>query len=480
MKKKISIIIFFAMILIGVMCTRSNAAISATSTTVDSGATVSIKITSNPGVATYKVSLVNSGGLTFLSCSGGTVGGTSVADSQNKNMTSLATYNFRVPSVTTDTTYTVTFSATGMETVDLDPVANSTATARITVRGTGNNNGGSTNPTPTPDPAPGNPGTTTPPAKSSNANLRLLRIEPKEYDTFKLDPNVTSYKLKNVPYSVEKITIYATAQDSKAKIAGTGTKKLKEGSNSLSITVTAEDGTTKTYTINVIRESETEEMVPNVVEEPKDDKPESLRLTAIALQNDLNLTLSPIFNSEVFEYTVEVENDVEKLELSGIPNINNAKVEITGNEELVEGENIITITVKADGYEDVVYKIKVTRKTLEEQETEEPIELTDLDNSRVKIKYIIIASVVAFVLIAIIVILILKRKKANNRLYSSYYDYYNDTSKSEDVLKEMENESKSEDKIEEDTEIPEGYTAEIEPEEDYDNETRRKGRGKHF
>ena len=48
--------------------------------------------------------------------------------------------------------------------------------------------------------------------------------------------------------------VYATAQDSGATISGTGNQTLEYGENALSVVVTAEDGTTKTYTINVTRE----------------------------------------------------------------------------------------------------------------------------------------------------------------------------------------------------------------------------------
>lgn len=487
MRKKISIIIFFTVVLIGFMCTKSNAAISATSATVNSGDTVSIKITSNPGVATYKVNLTNNGGLTFLSCSGGTVGGTSVADTQNKNMTSLATYNFRVPTVSTDTTYTVTFSATGMETVDLQSIDNSTASAKITVRGNSNNNGGSDNG------GSDNGGTT---SKSSNANLKNLGITPNDFSGFKA--NTTTYNV-TVPYNVESVKVYANAQDSKSTITGAGTKKLKEGTNSIAVVVTAEDGTKKTYTINVTRKSEEDNnMTPNVVDEPKDDKPEKLFLTAIALQNDLNLSLSPSFSSDIYEYKVEVESTVEKIEVSGIPNIDGAKVEIVGNTNLVEGENIITLTVKSDGYADVVYKIKVTRKSVNvvaEEKNQDPINMIDLNNSSVRIKVIIIASVVAFIIIAIIVILILRNKKKSKRLYSSYYDYYNDNSSIDDnvdVLKEMDNNENANtkelkknimnDEINFDTEnVPEGYTAEISDDDEQEERLKRKkGKGKHF
>ncbi len=332
-------------------------------------------------------------------------------------------------------------------------------------------------------------------AVSSNANLKNLGITPNDFKGFKA--NTTTYNV-TVPYDVEAVTVYAQAQDSKASVSGTGKKKLKEGSNSLQVVVTAEDGNKKTYTINVVRTSDAEEMTPNVIDENNEEanKPESLRLTAISLQNDLNLTLLPAFNSETFEYTVEVANDLEKLELSGIPNVNGAKVIIEGNDQLDSEENIITITVKADGYEDVIYKIKVIKKAEEKQEEQalELVDPVDLDNSRATMKIIIILAVATFIIIAIIIILILKRKKDKKRLYSSYYDYYNDypeESEKVDLIKEMENKGSGEKEtrkniFEDDLnnsneETPEGYTVEIEADTDVAEKPRRKrGKGKHF
>jgi hypothetical protein len=49
------------------------------------------------------------------------------------------------------------------------------------------------------------------------------------------------------------LSISATAEDSKATVTITGNTNLKVGSNTVKITVTAEDGTTKVYTIVVTR-----------------------------------------------------------------------------------------------------------------------------------------------------------------------------------------------------------------------------------
>ncbi|MFR1171228.1 MAG: cadherin-like beta sandwich domain-containing protein, partial [Coprobacillus cateniformis] len=48
-----------------------------------------------------------------------------------------------------------------------------------------------------------------------------------------------------------KITINAKAKDSKASVSGTGEHELKVGENNFVITVKAENGSKKTYTISV-------------------------------------------------------------------------------------------------------------------------------------------------------------------------------------------------------------------------------------
>ena len=68
------------------------------------------------------------------------------------------------------------------------------------------------------------------------------------------DPETTSYTV-TVTNSVSSITITATATDAKATVSGAGTKTLAVGANSFNIVVTAENGTTKTYTVVVTREA---------------------------------------------------------------------------------------------------------------------------------------------------------------------------------------------------------------------------------
>ena len=83
---------------------------------------------------------------------------------------------------------------------------------------------------------------------SKNNYLKSLSVE-----GYKLSPefkkDTTTYSL-DLPSGVEKITIKATKEDSKASIKGDGKVSVTEGVNKLEIKVTAEDGSTKIYTIN--------------------------------------------------------------------------------------------------------------------------------------------------------------------------------------------------------------------------------------
>ena len=88
--------------------------------------------------------------------------------------------------------------------------------------------------------------------ESSNANLINLGIRPYDFSGFR--SGTTSYSV-TVPADTESVEVYAEAQDSSATISGTGTVNLQEGENTINVVVTAEDGTTKTYTIIITREA---------------------------------------------------------------------------------------------------------------------------------------------------------------------------------------------------------------------------------
>ena len=69
-RKKFLKILIIAFFIIIINITVSEAAISASSVTVNSGEKVQISVSSNIAVTSYKLTMTNSGGLTFITSSG--------------------------------------------------------------------------------------------------------------------------------------------------------------------------------------------------------------------------------------------------------------------------------------------------------------------------------------------------------------------------------------------------------------------------
>ena len=85
--------------------------------------------------------------------------------------------------------------------------------------------------------------------KSSEKNLSSLSVSEGTLSP-KFSAGTTTYKV-DLTNEVKKLTISAKAKDSKASVSGTGEKELKIGENNFTVTVKAEDGSKKTYTISV-------------------------------------------------------------------------------------------------------------------------------------------------------------------------------------------------------------------------------------
>lgn len=83
---------------------------------------------------------------------------------------------------------------------------------------------------------------------SKNNYLSSLSVEGYSID---FDKNTTNYTLE-VPNETTSVKVVAKKEDSKSRISGTGTIAVSEGNNKIDIVVVAQNGSTKTYTINVI------------------------------------------------------------------------------------------------------------------------------------------------------------------------------------------------------------------------------------
>lgn len=88
--------------------------------------------------------------------------------------------------------------------------------------------------------------------------------------------DTTSFTV-TVPNSVKTVDISASTYDSRATLKGIGNKELNVGNNKADIIVTAQNGSVRTYTINIIREEGTTLEPTYSVSLPKDDSKKIIR-----------------------------------------------------------------------------------------------------------------------------------------------------------------------------------------------------------
>ncbi len=186
---------------------------------------------------------------------------------------------------------------------------------------------------------------------SSNAKLDSLTCSNGTLSP-SFSSDTTSYKM-TVPYSVKSLDLDWDTAHSGASASVSG-NSLSVGSNTVTVKVTAEDGTTKRYTITVTREQD-----PNYV--PSTD-------AALASLKPSASRLSPKFSPDITDYVVYVTHEVETVELEATARDGKAKgVKHSGSTTLVEGENLLSVTCTAeDGKTAVTYTVHVIRMPLYE------------------------------------------------------------------------------------------------------------------
>ncbi len=274
-----------------------------------------------------------------------------------------------------------------------------------------------------------------PQAKSNVATLANLGIKG-QYDFTGFRATKTSYSV-TVPNEAESVEIYATKGQSGQKITGTGVKQLNEGANTVNVVVTAEDGkTTKTYTINIERKAseETTETPEESSEETSTEEQESFGLKELKIEG---IEITPEFKTDIYTYTAELKDDKTSLELTTIPTEENAEIEVTGNEDLKDGENLITVIVKEKNTDKTAtYQITVNKISNEQNTTEATVNKLQLSKKKI---IILGAGIVVLLLIIIVVIFIIKRRKnANNNGEYYYSELYGNDDKEENLQEQIE------------------------------------------
>lgn len=217
---------------------------------------------------------------------------------------------------------------------------------------------------------------------SSNNNLSSLKASVGTFD-IAFDKDVTVYTL-TVPYDTESVILSGSLEDITSTVDGLIEYKLTDDKTTANITVVAEDGTIKVYTVYIIKEAKPENVAtPVTYYYSSNNYLKSLEIDGYEIT----------FNKETNEYKITVKSDVTSLDIKAIPEDSRARVEITGNEKFKKGNNTVTITVTAEDGSTREYKITANK------ESEKKEALTEIEgNSNTAEKVVIIILIILVVL----------------------------------------------------------------------------------
>jgi hypothetical protein len=184
-------------------------------------------------------------------------------------------------------------------------------------------------------------------------------------------PETLNYTAE-VPFEVSKLNVTATAADSKAKVSINSPTLTPNATTNVTITVTAENGSKRTYTIKVKRAQD-----PNYVPSSNND------LSSITIEG---FALSPAFKSDITRYIVWLPYETESVKVGAKAADSRANIEISGGENLVAGkDNIITITCIAENGERKEYTVIAKRaaphEELEQSEQTKPSETLNTETT---------------------------------------------------------------------------------------------------
>ena len=328
-------------------------------------------------------------------------------------------------------------------------------------------------------------------SKSTDATLKSITVGGKKYNNPKTDITVAS-----VSADTSSIKIEAQTNNSKATVTGVGNKDLTAGTtNSFTLKVTAESGATQNYIVRVPRLAQDDSKEEEEPEEEIKVLLKSLAIKGVISEEEekIDLALTPEFSSEVYEYTLTIppeQNDITKLDVEAIGAQEDFTIEITGNEELVDGENTVTILVKSkDGEKTATYQILVVKqpKEVEAVAVAAPVETTQIPQEveqELSIPKILIAVFTSIIAIAGIVFGVIEYRYSKNKNgeFSSIpyanigFDSENDENDKEDILGEFKEDNEKNEEIE--------SISKNDTEEEFkvlgEEEKKPKKRGKHF
>lgn len=181
---------------------------------------------------------------------------------------------------------------------------------------------------------------------SSNAVLASLTVGNATLSPA-FSPDVTGYSV-SVPYYVSSLELSATAADSTAKVTVSNPKLIAGTTTEVTVVVTAENGSSKTYTIFAARAQD-----PNYV------KSSNSKLKDLSAEG---YTLSPAFSTDITNYYVWLPYEAESVSITGKTDDPNASMKVGDTSALLPGEPVaIPVVVTAEDGSETEYTITAFR-----------------------------------------------------------------------------------------------------------------------
>lgn len=204
--------------------------------------------------------------------------------------------------------------------------------------------------------------------------------------TISFNKNTFTYNV-SVPFETTMINVNATVEDSKAKVV-VNSPNLIVGDNTITITVTAENGQTRVYKILVKRLEK-----------------------AVVLSDNTNVTSLRVlgheidFKNDVLQYNLTIKDEYA-LVFEVVLEHPKATYQITGNEDLKDG-SVITVIITSENGTTKEYKFNISKEVVDVQE---PVKEENTSNELI---YGGVGFIIGCILTFVITSLIKGKKKDN-------------------------------------------------------------------
>lgn len=205
------------------------------------------------------------------------------------------------------------------------------------------------------------------------------------------DSEVLEYTLY-VDSSVNSVTLSGEVNDEYATTDGFKTYTLYGDTTRISINVTAEDGTVRTYKVSVVK-----------LYKSSNNNLKSLVIEGYEID----------FDKDVLEYEITVDSDVDSLDITALVEDYGAWAKIEGNENFQEGKNIVTITVYAEDGSIKTYKLIVNKEAEKELTV---IEDDEEEKSNINTEKIVIIILIILVVIGLLYLIFKKDEDDDIRI----------------------------------------------------------------